>query len=69
MKTEIRNNGTFTVRTREYQTDKGRVVCTMQHGIGFSKEYKTIRWSFYPKGIPVGYGNLSKKGMKYRTYK
>ncbi len=69
MNTEINNNGTFTVRKRTYKTEKGTVTCSMQHGIGFSKEYKTIRWTFTPTNSPVGYGNLSKKGMKYRTYK
>jgi len=67
--TTVNNNGTFTVRKRSYTTDKGVVTCSIQHGIGLSKEYKIVRWSFTPTGSPVGYGNLTKKGMKYRIYK
>jgi hypothetical protein len=65
MTTLINNNGVFTTRVRTYQTEKGTVTCKIQHSLSYS----ITRWSFKPTNDCVAYGNLTKKGMKYRAYK
>jgi hypothetical protein len=59
MTTAILNNGTFTTRTRTYQTTLGTLVCTIQH----CSFYSVMYWSFKPTNSSVAIGNLKKRSL------